>query len=56
IVIVPAGTTHNIINTGSAPLRLCALYAPPNRRDRVVHHTRDSAEADNEHVAGNTTE
>jgi hypothetical protein len=24
-----------------------ALYAPPNHRDAVVHHTRDDAEADN---------
>jgi mannose-6-phosphate isomerase-like protein (cupin superfamily) len=32
-VVVPAGTTHNISNTGSGPLKLCMLYAPPNRRD-----------------------
>jgi hypothetical protein len=32
------------------------LYAPPNHRDGVVHHTRDDAEADNEHFDGKTTE
>ncbi|MGZ5042723.1 MAG: cupin domain-containing protein, partial [Usitatibacter sp.] len=44
-VLVPAGTLHNIVNTGSAPLKLYTLYAPPNHRDGVVHHTRAEAEA-----------
>lgn len=55
-VLVPAGTNHNIINTGSVPLKLYTLYAPPNHRDGVVHHTRADAEADNEHFDGKTTE
>ena len=55
-VLVPAGTNHNIINTGSVALKLYTLYAPPNHRDGVVHQTRDDAEADNEHFAGKTTE
>ena len=55
-VLVPAGTNHNIINTGSVPLKLYTLYAPPNHRDGVVHHTRGDAEADNEHFDGKTTE
>jgi mannose-6-phosphate isomerase-like protein (cupin superfamily) len=55
-VIVPAGTLHNIINTGSGPLKLYSLYAPPNHRDGVVHHTRADAEADHEHFDGKTTE
>src|SRR5512133_2480702 len=55
-VVVPAGTNHNIINTGSVPLKLYTLYAPPNHRDGVVHHTRADAEADMEHFDGKTTE
>jgi mannose-6-phosphate isomerase-like protein (cupin superfamily) len=55
-VVVPAGANHNIINTGSVPLKLYTLYAPPNHRDGIVHHTRDAAEADNEHFTGQTTE
>jgi mannose-6-phosphate isomerase-like protein (cupin superfamily) len=55
-VLVPAGTNHNIINTGSVPMKLYTLYAPPNHRDRVVHHTRADAEADNEHFDGKMTE
>lgn len=55
-VIVPAGAKHNIVNTGSVPLKLYTIYAPPNHRDGVVHHTRKDAEADNEHFDGKTTE
>ncbi len=55
-VIVPAGANHNIINTGSVPLKLYTLYSPPNHRDGVVHQTRQEAEVDNEHFDGKTTE
>ena len=55
-VLIPAGTNHNIINTGNVPLKLYTLYAPPNHRDGVVHHTRAEAEKDNEHFDGKTTE
>lgn len=55
-VLVPAGTNHNIINTGSFPMKLYTLYAPPNHKDKVVHHTRAEAEADDEHFDGKTTE
>ena len=56
VVLVPAGTKHNIINTGKIPLKLYTLYAPPNHRDGVVHHTRAEAEKDDEHFDGKTTE
>ena len=55
-VVVPAGTNHNIINIGSVPLKLYTLYAPPNHRDGVIHHTRAEAETDSEHFDGKTTE
>jgi len=55
-VVVPAGAKHNIVNTGSVPLKLYTLYSPPNHRDGVVHHTRAEAEADHEHFDGRTTE
>ena len=55
-VVVPAGANHNIINTGDVPLQLYTLYAPPNHRDGVIHHTRAEAEADTEHFDGTTTE
>jgi mannose-6-phosphate isomerase-like protein (cupin superfamily) len=55
-VLVPAGANHNIINTGSIPLKLYTLYAPPNHRDGVVHHTVEDASTDDEHFDGKTTE
>jgi mannose-6-phosphate isomerase-like protein (cupin superfamily) len=55
-IIVPAGAKHNIVNTGSEPLRLYTLYAPPEHRDRTVHKTRADAEAAEEHFDGKTSE
>jgi mannose-6-phosphate isomerase-like protein (cupin superfamily) len=55
-VVVPVGTNHNIINTGSVSLKLYTIYAPPNHRDGVIHRTHAEAEADNEHFNGKTTE
>jgi mannose-6-phosphate isomerase-like protein (cupin superfamily) len=55
-VLVPAGTKHNIVNTGSDPLKLYTLYSPPNHRDGLVHKTRDDAERDKEHFDGKISE
>jgi mannose-6-phosphate isomerase-like protein (cupin superfamily) len=55
-VLVPSGTNHNIINTGTVPMKLYTIYAPPHHRDGVLHHTRAVAESDNEHFDGTTTE
>ena len=44
IVVVPAGTRHNFINTGATPLRLVTVYTPPEHPDGTVHRTK--AEAD----------
>src|SRR5450830_264905 len=48
-VLVPAGMKHNIVNTGTVPMKFYTLYAPPNHRDGVVHLTRGEALADKEH-------
>ena len=55
-VLVPAGTNHNIINTGTTPMKLYTLYSPPNHRDGVIHKTRAEAEKDDEQFDGKTTE
>lgn len=55
-ILVPAGTKHNIINTGQSQLKLYTLYAPPNHRDGVIHNTRQDAINDNELFDGKTTE
>ena len=55
-VLVPAGTRHNIINSGVEPMKLYTIYSPPNHRDGVVHVTRADADADKEHFDGKTSE
>lgn len=39
-VVVPEGKEHNVINTGEEPLRLYALYAPPQNEDGTVDETK----------------
>ncbi|WP_186578257.1 cupin domain-containing protein [Aquibacillus kalidii] len=46
-IIIPAGTWHNLINTGNAPLKLYSIYAPPNHPFGTVHPTKaDAVEAE----------
>lgn len=44
-IMVPAGTWHNVINTGSSPLKLYTIYAPPNHPFGTVHRTKADAMA-----------
>jgi len=53
-IIVPAGAEHNVINTGSEPLRLYTLYGPPEHEEGVVAADKDDVEE--EHFDGRTTE
>ncbi|MEK7113480.1 MAG: cupin domain-containing protein [Patescibacteria group bacterium] len=47
VVMVPAGTKHNIVNTSATEmLQLYTLYSPPNHKDGTVHKTKADAEAD----------
>ena len=41
--IVPAGTWHNVTNTGPTPLKLYSVYAPANHRPGTVHPTKADA-------------
>jgi len=43
-IFVPAGTWHNIINTGDTPLKLYSIYAPAEHPFGTIHE--DKAEAD----------
>ena len=44
-IIIPAGTWHNVINTGLMPLKLYSIYAPPQHPWGTVHETKKDAEA-----------
>lgn len=49
-IIVPAGTWHNITNTGRNPLKLYSIYAPPEHAFGTIHRTKKEAiEAEKEH-------
>lgn len=43
--IIPAGTWHNLINTGNIPIKLYSIYAPPQHPHGTVHTTKEEAEA-----------
>ena len=42
--IIPAGTWHNLINTGCNPLKLYSIYAPPQHPWGTIHETKADAE------------
>ena len=53
LVQVPAGTRHNVLNTGVTALRLYTVYAPPEHAPGTIHRTKadaDAAEAEHEMV------
>jgi len=53
-VIIPADTSHNVINTGDVPLKLYSIYSPPEHKGSTVHVTKESEQE--EHFDGVTTE
>ena len=45
-VFVPAGKWHNLVNTGSEPLKLYSIYAPAEHEHGTVHATKEDASND----------
>lgn len=44
VVIVPAGTVHNIINTSQTEdLKLYTIYSPANHPEGTIHATKEEA-------------
>jgi len=41
-VIIPEGSSHNIINTGEVDLKLYTIYSPPEHPPNTVQKTKDS--------------
>lgn len=49
-IMVPAGTWHNLTNTGNGPLKLYSIYAPPQHPLGTVHSTKmDAIRAERPH-------
>ena len=44
-IFVPAGTWHNVVNTGCFPLKIYSIYAPPHHPHGTVHITKAQADA-----------
>ena len=45
VLIIPAGTEHNVVNTSpDEPLRLYTIYSPPNHPDGTFNKTKADAE------------
>lgn len=49
VILIPAGKWHNLINTGSVPLKLYSIYAPPEHPHGTVHRTKEEAEMDHDY-------
>ena len=45
VLVVPAGTRHNILNAGNVPLQLFTIYTPPQHEPGTVHRTKAEADA-----------
>lgn len=45
-IVIPAGTWHNLINTGNKPLKVYSIYAPPQHPWGTVHRTKADAMAE----------
>lgn len=44
-VLVPAGSWHNLVNTGDVPLKVYSIYGPPQHPHGTVHITKEEADA-----------
>ena len=44
-IFVPAGAWHNVINTGTEPLKLYSIYSPPEHEHGTIHETKEIADA-----------
>ncbi|WP_025682273.1 MULTISPECIES: cupin domain-containing protein [Paenibacillus] len=42
-IMIPAGTWHNVTNTGNTPLKIYVIYAPPEHPYGTVHVTKADA-------------
>lgn len=46
VILVPAGSWHNVTNIGEEKLKVYSLYGPPDHKHGTVHPTRSDADSD----------
>jgi len=57
VIIVPAGSRHNVINTDpSEELKMYTIYAPPHHQDGLINATKNDGEKFDVEFDGKTTE
>ena len=44
MIVIPQGAEHNIVNTGTEPLKLFSVYAPPAEPHGIAAKTKADAE------------
>ena len=44
VVVVPSGTRHNFVATGSGALKLYTVYTPPEHPDGTLHRNKQEAD------------
>jgi len=44
-ITIPAGTEHNVVNTGDVDMKLYSIYTPPEHPVGTVHVTKADADA-----------
>lgn len=52
IIIIPAGTWHNLINTGDEPIKLYSIYAPPQHPHGTVHVSKEDSDREEQEMQG----
>jgi mannose-6-phosphate isomerase-like protein (cupin superfamily) len=45
-ILIPAGTWHNVSNTGDEPMQIYAIYAPAHHKPGKIHKTASDAASD----------
>jgi len=56
-VIVPAGSSHNVINkSNKEDLKFYTIYSPPHHKDQIVRNTKQEATLNEADFDGATTE
>lgn len=48
LIIVPAGTQHQFVNTGPTPLILYTVYSPAEHKTTTVHKTKEQGDQEEE--------
>jgi mannose-6-phosphate isomerase-like protein (cupin superfamily) len=46
VIMVPAGTWHNVTNIGDEDMKVYALYGPPDHLPGTIHPTHEDARND----------